>query len=142
MDSLTQLDSFEQYWSLFQHDSNYLNDDTLLTEKEFNITSLPLSTLLDKLSTGKLTSLETTIAFIKKEIISRTSSSKSKLNNHRQEFMDAIRKARYLDWYLAKYGRPIGVLHGLPISCKQLKSLNINNDGKELGNISIDSKYD
>ncbi|EGW29920.1 uncharacterized protein SPAPADRAFT_63548 [Spathaspora passalidarum NRRL Y-27907] len=141
MDSLTQLDNFEQYWNLFQHDTNYLNDDTVLTEKEFNITSLPLPALLKKLSIGELTSVETVIAFMKKEIISRTSTSRSK-NSHHQEFMDAITKARYLDWYFAKYGRPIGILHGLPISNRQLQLLNINNsDGKELGNVTLDSVY-
>jgi amidase len=31
----------------------------------------------------------------------------------------AIERAKYLDEYLAKNGRPVGVLHGIPISVKE-----------------------
>jgi Asp-tRNA(Asn)/Glu-tRNA(Gln) amidotransferase A subunit family amidase len=41
----------------------------------------------------------------------------------------AIQRARYLDDYLAEHGKPIGPLHGLPISVKEhigMKGLGLN----------------
>ena len=35
----------------------------------------------------------------------------------------ALERARFLDEYYAKYKRPIGPLHGLPISVKEMMSM-------------------
>lgn len=47
-------------------ESEYLNDDKLLTEKEFHITYSPVSVLTKKVQKLQLTPVEILIAFIKK----------------------------------------------------------------------------
>lgn len=54
------LEKFREYLI----DDKYLNE-SLISEKEFNITVLPLNVLVTKLSKGNLTAVETVVAFIK-----------------------------------------------------------------------------
>jgi amidase len=104
----------------------------LLSKKELEITELDdVSVLLDKLATGKWSSVEVTTAFYKRAIIahqlvSRSILNRLKANLHRHQvnclteiFIEkALQWASERDSYLKETGRPIGPLHGLPISLK------------------------
>lgn len=97
----------------------------LLPSDVVEITELPVDDLLRRLSTGKLTSTEVTKAFLQRAGLA------SKLVNCITELLPsrAIQKAADLDSYYAKNGKPIGPLHGLPISVKEhiaMKGLDLN----------------
>lgn len=120
-------------------DDKYLNE-SLINEKEFNITVLPPNVLVTKLSTGKLTAVETVVAFIKKYLI---------VNNCidlppplESEFNTALAMAGFLDCYFKSTGKALGPLHGLPISDDQLEIAQLrcntsNYDTDVLGNIPL-----
>ncbi|KKY25176.1 putative fatty-acid amide [Phaeomoniella chlamydospora] len=97
----------------------------LLNEKEVSITEKPAEELVEALASGKLTSVEVTSAFLRRAGLAQ------KLANCITELLSkaALDRAKYLDDYLAKEGKPIGPLHGLPISVKEhipMKGLGIN----------------
>lgn len=129
--------------SNISHRTSYLNDGIQLTEKEFNITIIPLPCLLSKLSTGQITSLETVIAFLKKSLIlsdQTTFSIKTTGKTLVEQVLEAVKRAEYLDFYFKRYG-PIGPLHGLPISRDQLKAIGMEQDelyGVEIGQVVLD----
>ncbi|KAH7128919.1 amidase signature domain-containing protein [Dactylonectria macrodidyma] len=86
----------------------------ILTERELKITeSLNVSDLLEGLASGKLTSLEVTLAFSKRAAIAQ------QLTNCLTEtfFEQAQERARNLD-DLRNKGKLVGPLHGLPVSLK------------------------
>lgn len=93
---------------------NFLYEEKLLTENEFNITDQTASSLVDKLQTGKLTAVETLRAFSRRAIIAQ------QFTNFAVDIFieDGLKRARELDDYYAKYGKTVGPLHGLPISLK------------------------
>jgi amidase len=87
----------------------------ILTSEEVHITEDHDATaLLDKLSTGKLTSEAVTRAFCKRAAIAQ------QLTDCLTEiiFEDAMARAKALDIQFATAGKPAGPLHGLPISLK------------------------
>lgn len=86
----------------------------LLTMKELEITERSPSTLVDELAKGEWSAVEVTTAFCKRAAIAQ------QLVNAITEFFpeEALETARAADDYLAKHGKPIGPLHGLPISIK------------------------
>lgn len=71
--------------------------------------------LLDQLAAEKLTSTAVTKAFLQRAVLA------SKLTNCVTELLPerAVARAKYCDEYLAKHRKPIGRLHGLPISVKE-----------------------
>ncbi|KAK8057962.1 hypothetical protein PG996_011899 [Apiospora saccharicola] len=86
----------------------------ILTERELDITeSHDVSSLLAGLASGTFTSAEVTLAFSKRAAIAH------QLTNCLTEtfFSQAEERARYLDDLRSK-GKPLGPLHGLPISLK------------------------
>lgn len=87
----------------------------LLLPRAVEITELLPEELLTALTTGKLSSTEVTDAFLRRAGLAQH------LVNCVTEVMvpQAMERAKYCDEYLAKYGRPIGPLHGLPISVKE-----------------------
>ncbi|EJT96853.1 general amidase [Dacryopinax primogenitus] len=87
----------------------------LLSEKELEITELRnVDALLEKLASGEWTSVEVTTAFLKRAIIAQ-----QVVNCLTEIFIDkALAWAASLDKQLKETGRPVGPLHGLPISLK------------------------
>ncbi|KAH6608293.1 amidase [Trichoderma cornu-damae] len=84
------------------------------TGAELDITSLTASELVSKLASGALRSEDVTRAFCK-----RASAAHQLTNCLSEIFFDrAIAMARARDEYFAETGKPMGPLHGLPISLK------------------------
>ncbi|KAJ5884938.1 hypothetical protein N7495_009448 [Penicillium taxi] len=88
------------------------SDLALTEETDINI-------LLDKLSSGELTSLELTQAFAKRTALAH------QLTTCCTEifFEEAFAVAKEMDEHLAKTGKTVGPLHGLPVSIKDLFSV-------------------
>lgn len=87
----------------------------LLTEHEIKITeNYDATDLLSELAKGSLKSEQVVTAFCKRAAIAQ------QVSNCLTEifFDDAIARAKELDAYLQKTGKPMGPLHGLPISLK------------------------
>ncbi|KAJ5788480.1 hypothetical protein N7457_003470 [Penicillium paradoxum] len=87
----------------------------LISELELEITEkYSAEELLAKLASGQLSSLAVTTAFSKRAAIAQqlTSCLTETL------FHQALERAKYLDEYLEREGKPVGPLHGLPISIK------------------------
>ncbi|PVI03146.1 amidase [Periconia macrospinosa] len=87
----------------------------VLDTKTLSITNLGVDELVASLSTGQLTSVEVTQAFLQRAAVSQG------LVNCITELLtsQALKQAQDLDDYFAKHKRPIGPLHGLPISVKE-----------------------
>ncbi|KAF3938873.1 Acetamidase [Dactylella cylindrospora] len=98
---------------------------SLLTPREIEITeSCPIK-LVEQLSTREITAVEVTTAFLRRAGIAQ------KLVNCVTELLPdlALARAKQLDDHIATHGKPIGPLHGLPISVKEhigIKSHDLN----------------
>ncbi|KAH0581238.1 hypothetical protein H2248_012353 [Termitomyces sp. 'cryptogamus'] len=87
----------------------------LLSKRELEITeTIDVALLLERLHSMEWSSVEVTTAFYKRAIVAQ------QLTNCLTEiFVDrALKRARELDDILIKTGKPVGPLHGLPISLK------------------------
>ncbi|KAM0490787.1 hypothetical protein ACHAP8_011181 [Fusarium lateritium] len=86
----------------------------MLKLEEHYITTSPATRLVQDLASGKLSSVAVTTAFCKRAALAQ------QLTNCCHEFFPelALARAKYLDDYLAEHKKPIGPLHGLPISVK------------------------
>ncbi|KAL1863254.1 hypothetical protein Plec18170_000086 [Paecilomyces lecythidis] len=84
----------------------------LLSDKELDITEkYDGVALLEKIASKELSSSEVTLAFCKRAAIAHQVT-----NCLTEMFFDvAVERAKFLDDYLEKEGKPIGPLHGLPI---------------------------
>ncbi|KAJ6256833.1 hypothetical protein Dda_8701 [Drechslerella dactyloides] len=96
-----------------------------LTQREQEITELGPTRLVEALAKGKYASVEVTRAFLRRAAIAQ------KLTNCTTELLPtvALSRAAALDDHLATHKKPIGPLHGLPISVKEhigLKSHDLN----------------
>ena len=87
----------------------------LLTQDELLLTQSCPKVLVDKLASGELKSLLLTQAFLRRAGLAQS------LANCIVELLPAkaVERAKYLDGYLAEHHKPIGPLHGLPISVKE-----------------------
>lgn len=88
---------------------------TLLSPAEVSITeSYTVASLLDAISSSKLSAEDVTRAFAHRAAIAQ------QLTNCLTEplFDTALARAKYLDTYLRTHKRPFGPLHGLPVSVK------------------------
>lgn len=97
----------------------------LLSTEEIVITQSPPEDLVASLASGKYTSTTVTTAFLRRAGIAQA------LANCITELLPerAIARAKFLDEYLSEHGKPIGPLHGLPISVKEhigMKDLGLN----------------
>ncbi|EXJ79411.1 hypothetical protein A1O3_08913 [Capronia epimyces CBS 606.96] len=89
----------------------------LLTERELEITEIEDATaLLAKVHSGSWTALEVVSAFCKRAVMAQ------QLVNCLMDIdvEGAMQRARELDAHFASTGSPVGPLHGLPISLKDL----------------------
>ncbi|KAJ9628213.1 hypothetical protein H2204_009473 [Knufia peltigerae] len=88
----------------------------LLTEKQLELTEQTASELLPKLHDGTLSSAEVTEAFCARAAIAH------QCVNCLTAFFseEAMARARELDGILAKTGKPVGPLHGLPVGIKDI----------------------
>lgn len=96
-----------------------------LSPEDISITLTPSEDLLKDLASGNLSAIGVTEAFL------RSAGRAQSLVNCVTELLPdrAIKRARFLDSYLAEHGSPIGPLHGLPISVKEhvgMKGLSLN----------------
>ncbi|KAF2436723.1 amidase [Tothia fuscella] len=97
----------------------------ILTEEEIKLTESLPETLMAELATGALTSTKVTKAFLRRAALAQ------KLTNCVTELLPerALKRAAELDTYFAQNKKPIGSLHGLPISVKEhigMKDLDLN----------------
>ena len=97
----------------------------LLPTEEIVITQTAPEDLVASLASGRYTSTAVTIAFLRRAGLAQA------LANCITELLPerAIARAKFLDEYLSKHGKPIGPLHGLPISVKEhlgMKGLGLN----------------
>ncbi|OQE39114.1 hypothetical protein PENCOP_c007G08507 [Penicillium coprophilum] len=87
----------------------------LLSEVELDLTeNYTASQLLVKLASGQSSSLAVTMAFCKRAAVAQQVISCLT----ETFFPQALERAEYLDDYLQREGKPVGPLHGLPISIK------------------------
>ncbi|KAK1818962.1 hypothetical protein LTR12_006650 [Friedmanniomyces endolithicus] len=93
-----------------------IHESGLLTAKQLEITELTATDLLQRISKGQLSCVEATEACLARTAIAH------QLVNCLVEFMqeEALAKAKELDAEFAKSGKPIGPLHGLPMSIKDI----------------------
>ncbi|ETI20590.1 hypothetical protein G647_08628 [Cladophialophora carrionii CBS 160.54] len=107
----------------------------LLTEKEIDITENHDATdLIAKMAAKELSSFEVTQAFCKRAAIAHQVT-----NCLTEMFFDkALERAKYLDEYLEKEGKPMGPLHGMPISIKD--SFNLKGTYSTIGYVSFISR--
>lgn len=94
---------------------DYINACTILTPEEHAITNTASATrLLSQIRSRELSSLQVATAFCKRAAIAQ------QLSRCCTEmfFGKALQRAKELDRYLAETGKPIGPLHGLPVSLK------------------------
>lgn len=106
----------------------------ILSQDEIAITESSATDLVAQMATGNLTSVAVTTAFCKRaalahQLVSPTISRSVsipysftdfvKLNCSLEFFPEmALTRAKELDEYLQKNGKPVGPLHGLPVSLK------------------------
>jgi amidase len=91
----------------------------LLPQSTIDITEQPAESLVSELAFGRLTSVEVTQAFLLRAKLA------SQLVCCVTELLPeaALERATFLDEHLRQTGKPIGPLHGLPISVKEHMSI-------------------
>ncbi|SMR55306.1 unnamed protein product [Zymoseptoria tritici ST99CH_1E4] len=132
-----QLNSIPQEWRLSdpkpqpKNTYEYLKTSNLLTPQELAITETTSArALLSDLASGKLSAVAVTTAFCKRAAIAQ-----QLIKCCTEMFFDeALTTARGLDQYLADNGKPIGPLHGLPVSMKD--NFNIKGQDTTVGWVS------
>ncbi|KAG6848278.1 hypothetical protein H0H93_001621, partial [Arthromyces matolae] len=98
---------------------DFLETCGLLSSREIEITNTQIDVLLARLAKGEWTCVEVTTAFSKRAVIAH------QLTNCLTEiFVErALVRAAEVDAHLKATGKPIGPLHGLPISLKDQVNL-------------------
>ncbi|KAL2014079.1 hypothetical protein VTN00DRAFT_1604 [Thermoascus crustaceus] len=115
---------------------DYPAQSGILSPKELEITGTSATDLVAKLATGELKSVEVTLAFCKRAALAH-----QLLNTNLEFFPDAaLAQAKELDEYFEKHKKPVGPLHGLPISLKD--QLRVKGYETSMGYISWLGKYD
>ena len=111
------------HWRVSQEDRNRARErksltgpfiESFLSEYEVAIIRLNSPALVEKLATGALRCLKVAEAYCKTAAIAH------QINNclHEIFFDQALERAAELDRHFDQYGKPVGSLHGLPVSLK------------------------
>lgn len=134
-------DSIPQEWkikSLPIEDSvlDFPKKSGILSDQELAITESSASDLVKKLAQGELKAVDVTVAFCKRAALAH------QLVNCCLEFFPetAIAQAKELDAYYEEHKKPVGPLHGLPISLKD--QLRVKGLETSMGYVSWLGKYD
>ncbi|KAH9863702.1 hypothetical protein J1614_009634 [Plenodomus biglobosus] len=108
----------------------------LLSAQELEWTESTATELVARLAKGALKSVDVTLAFCKRAALAQ------QLTNCIHEFFPetALAQAKELDAYYEKHKRPMGPLHGLPISLKD--QLRIKDIETSMGYVSWLNKYE
>ncbi|KAM0544663.1 hypothetical protein ACHAPJ_011724 [Fusarium lateritium] len=117
-------DSLNPAWMLSPQDlpppeklnvSTFIESCGFLSPRELEITATSATKLVEQMSKGSLTAVETVTAFLKRAHIAH------QLTNFATEFMvvEALQAAAELDAYFQATGKIKGPLHGIPISTKE-----------------------
>ncbi|KAG9238029.1 amidase signature domain-containing protein [Amylocarpus encephaloides] len=87
----------------------------ILSVEEIQITESTVEDLVPGLAKGEISSVKVVAAFLRRAVLAQ------KATNCITEVLSpqALERAKYLDEYLAKNGKPAGPLHGIPISVKE-----------------------
>ncbi|KAK5206601.1 Acetamidase [Exophiala xenobiotica] len=108
----------------------------LLSSDELEITNSSAVDLVAKLASGQLKSVDVTLAFCKRAALAHQA-----LNLALEFFPDmALAQAKELDKYYEEHKKPVGPLHGLPISLKD--QLRVKGLETSMGYVSWVGKYD
>lgn len=93
----------------------FLRSGTALTDAEKEITESSATDLVAKIASSELSSVEVLEAFAHRAVILQ------QFTNFAMDIFinEGLKRAEELDEYLAKNGKTIGPLHGLPISLKE-----------------------
>ncbi|KAL1614147.1 hypothetical protein SLS54_010003 [Diplodia seriata] len=99
----------------------------LLTADEVSITETPPEALLASLASGALSSTAVTRAFLRRAALAQHAT------NCVTELLPAraLARAAALDAHLAAHGKPVGPLHGLPVSVKEHMAMQFADDDGE-----------
>ncbi|CAG8362452.1 unnamed protein product [Penicillium salamii] len=134
--------SIPEEWKLrkyYGRESNVLNIPTecgKLSAEELSITNSTASDLVEKLSRGELKAVDVTVAFCK-----RTTVAHQLIRCFHAFFPEkAIAQAKELDEYFEIHKKPIGPLHGLPISIND--QFRIEGQEASMGRVAWLGKYD
>ncbi|KAJ5492991.1 Acetamidase [Penicillium diatomitis] len=134
-------DSIPQEWRITELPSSdsvfdFPAKSGILSNRELEITAATASDLVQQLAQGKLKAVEVTVAFCKRAALAH------QLLNCCLEFFPekAIAQAQELDAFYEKYKKPVGPLHGLPISLKD--QLRVKGLETCMGYVSWLGKYD
>ncbi|KAF7713053.1 Acetamidase [Penicillium ucsense] len=134
-------DSIPQEWRITELPSgdsvfDFPAKSGILSTRELEITEATASDLVQQLAQGKLKAVEVTVAFCKRAALAH------QLLNCCLEFFPekAIAQAQELDAFYEKYNKPVGPLHGLPISLKD--QLRVKGLETCMGYVSWLGKYD
>ncbi|KAH8725430.1 amidase signature domain-containing protein [Phaeosphaeriaceae sp. PMI808] len=89
--------------------------ERMLDRKTLSITNLSPEQLIQSLATGQFSAVDVTSAFLQRAALAQG------LTNCITEMLSqrALQRAKELDAYFNEHKRPIGALHGLPISVKE-----------------------
>lgn len=93
---------------------NLVKESCLLTARELEINGLDATDLRDALAIRTYTAVEVTTTYLKAAAVAQQAT------NCLMDFFptEALERAQWLDQELERTGKPIGPLHGVPISVK------------------------
>ncbi|KAM5349637.1 hypothetical protein ACJ41O_006142 [Fusarium nematophilum] len=113
----------------------YIRKSGHLTSEELAITETAEATdLLQKLATGQLSSVQVVRAFSKRAaIVHQLTTCCTEIF-----FEEALEEARRLDEHLARTGKPVGPLHGFPVSVKD--SVDVKGHDTSVGWVGLTDK--
>ncbi|KZF18934.1 acetamidase [Xylona heveae TC161] len=115
---------------------NYPEKSGIMSKDELAITNSSATELVAQLSSGQQRAFDVTLAFCKQAALAH-----QLLNCCLEIFPEmALAQAKELDAYFEKYQKPVGPLHGLPISLKD--QLRVKGLETSMGYVAWIGKYD